>query len=452
MSTPNEEYLMIAILKGLMQDKQYAIMVSTVFEDKFFDDPAMSEIFAYIKKHISEFNELPDKDIVINGIPKDVRDGAISLYKEAEATDFSISRNYDWLLEHTNRYLKDKAIKSAILKGIDIIDSGDDTSKIRAIVEDALCKDLKVDIGLDYFGMLSERLKKIFTSTEKRVRTYYPTFDELFNGGYPSYTLNLFIAKIHGHKSNIMTNIIARQVMNNVNVGLATLEMSESMYAQRFDANFTSLDINRIYINSKIKKEFIQRIKDIKHSDNLGNLMIKEYPTGKATVNDYRIWLRELSMRDKKPDIFYCDYISLMKPESKKTGDLYKDGKSISEELRALGSEFDIPVVTVAQINRTGTFLDFDALDMNSIGESFSIPAAADTIIVQGYDEDDMVYKNELKWKCVKNRLGGMVGITGKLYYDSKSLRIYDETELDKWMEDAKITNDDRDIFEREDI
>ena len=141
-----------------------------------------------------------------------------------------------------------------------------------------------------------------------------------------------------------------------------------------------------------------------------------------------------------------------MKPESKKTGDLYKDGKSISEELRALGSEFDIPVVTVAQINRTGTFLDFDSLDMNSIGESFSIPAAADTIIVQGYDEDDMVYKNELKWKCVKNRLGGMVGTTGKLYYDSKSLRIYDETELEKWMEDAKITNDDRDVFEREDI
>jgi hypothetical protein len=87
---------------------------------------------------------------------------------------------------------------------------------------------------------------------------------------------------------------------------------------------------------------------------------------------------------------------------------------------------------------------------MNSIGESFGIPATADSMIVQGCDEDDMTYKNELKWKCVKNRLGGRVGDTGKLYYDSRSLRIYGEDEIDQWFEDAKESDDERAIFERD--
>lgn len=446
----NDDFLITSMIKGLIEDKNYAISVTNVFEENYFDDPHISEIFKYIKNYVSEYNSIPERDIIINNMSKDVIEDVKVVFKEVDATDFSISKNYDWLLEETNKYLKDRAIKQAILQGIDIIDSNNNYSEIKTIIENALCKDLKVDIGSNYFQDMAQRLKRVFNTTENRIKTYYPTFDELFNGGFPSYTLNMFLAKVHGHKSNIMSNIIKRQVSNGVNVALASLEMSTDMYSQRFDANFANIDINRMYINKKVKNEFLKRITEVKKQPNLGELYIKEYPTGKATVADYRIWLRELTMRGYKIDIFYCDYISLMKSETKNTGDLYKDGKNISEELRALGFEFNIPVVTVAQINRTGTFLDFESLDMNSIGESFGIPATADSMIIQAFDTDDMIYNNELKWKCVKNRLGGRVGDIGKLYIDAKSLRIYDETELDQWLDDVKQTGDEREIYERE--
>ena len=438
------------MLKGMIEDKNYALIVSTVFEDKYFDDTNMAEIFKYCKNHLTEHNSLPSKDIIINNVPSDAKENVITMFKESESTDFSVSKNYDWLLEETNKYLKDRAIKDAIVQSVDIIDRNDNTAEIRSIIENALCKDIKIDIGLDYFEQLSERLKRIFSSTENRIRTYYPTLDELFSGGFPVYTLNMFIAKIHGHKTNIITNIIARQVQNGIKVGLGTLEMSQDMYSQRFDANFSNLDINRIYINRSLKGKFLKSIKEIKANIGDGGLYIKEYATGKATVADFRIWLRELAMRDKLPQIFYCDYISLMKPEYKSKGDMYYDGKCISEELRALGFEFGIPIVTVAQINRASTFLDFESLDMNSIGESFGIPATADSMIVQGTDEDTMIYENELKWKCVKNRLGGRVGQLGKWYHDQKSLRIYDEEELDLWIENAIRSKDERNRFQRE--
>jgi len=87
---------------------------------------------------------------------------------------------------------------------------------------------------------------------------------------------------------------------------------------------------------------------------------------------------------------------------------------------------------------------------MNSIGESFGIPATADSMLVQGTDVEDMMYKNELKWKCVKNRLGGRVGLIGKWYFDNRSLRIYDEVEMDRWIQEAAQSGDDRGLYQRE--
>lgn len=447
------DYLYVAMLKGLMTDQNYAITVASVFEESYFETAGMSQLFSSVKGHVEEFNTLPDRDIIINSISGDNKDEVVKLFADADATDFDVAKNYDWLRTETNNYLKDRAIKDSIIKSVDIIDKktgSGNYDEIKAVVENALCKDINIDLGLDYFEQMGERLTRILNATDTRVKTYYPSLDELFNGGFPPYTLNMMIAKVHGHKTNIMTNIIARQVANGVRVGLATLEMSEDMYAQRFDANFTNLDINRIYHNASVKPQFLKGIKQVKANVGEGRLYIKEYPTGRATVADFRRWLRELRMRGMMVDILFCDYISLMKAENNHAGDLYKDGKAISEELRALGFEFNIPVVTVAQINRGGTFLDFESLDMNSIGESFGIPATADSMLVQGADVDDMMYKNELKWKCVKNRLGGRVGLIGKWYYDNRSLRIYDEVEMDRWLQDATQSCDDRELYERE--
>jgi len=443
-------FLYVAMIKGFLTDKNYAITIASVFEPQFFEDAGMMDIFTVLKSHIGEYDSLPDNDIIINSVNTANTDSVKSLLAEAESTDFSVSKNYDWLRDETNKYLKERAIKQSIIDSVDIIDSGGGFDQIKNLVEAALCKDINIDLGLDYFGQMGERLRRIFDNSDNRVKTYYPSLDELFNGGFPPYTLNMMIAKIHGHKTNIMANIIARQAMNGVKVGLVTLEMSQDMYAQRFDANFTNLGINQIYHNASVRPQFIRDIKEVQNSIDAGAIFIKEFPTGKATVADFRRWARELKMRDINIDILFCDYISLMKAEGNNKGDLYQDGKTISEELRALGFEFNIPVVTVAQINRAGTFLDFETLDMNSIGESFGIPATADSMLVQGADADDMMYKNELKWKCVKNRLGGQVGLVGKWYYDNRSLRIYDELEMDRWISEAGQSGDDRALYERE--
>lgn len=246
---------------------------------------------------------------------------------------------------------------------------------------------------------------------------------------------------ILSHNSNTMANFAARQVLRGKRVALLTLEMSEEMFAQRFDSIYSLLDINRMYLGDN-KRELFRKLKTLKQSEERGELHIKQFPTGNASINDFRIFLRELDMRDEMPDICYIDYINLMKSAFYKYKDLYSSVKSVAEEIRSLSFEFEIPMVSVSQLNREGSFVGFEELDFNYIAESMGLPATCDFMSIIGTDEDNLVYQSELHNKIVKNRLGGRVGEVWKLYYDSRSLKMYDESEEDVWTADAQITGD----------
>lgn len=324
----------------------------------------------YIQSHVKEFSNIPTKEIIINSLDFDSNTKYENIFDEIESLDLDISKNYDFILDQSNQYLKTRALQEAILQSVDLLENREDPNLIRKLIEDALVKDLKIDLGLNYFDQLNERLKRIFTTSTKKVPTYFPKFDEFLNGGFPPYTLSILLGRIHGGKSNILANFAARQVLKGHNVVLISLEMSEDMFAQRFDSIFTTLDINRIYIHDEIKSKFISKIKNIKAKEGKGNLFIKEFPTGEASINDYRIYLKELQIRDLSPDIIFVDYINLMKPTNKSKGELYSDVKRISQELRALGFEYKVPIVSVSQLNREGMSTDFDSVDFTHTSES----------------------------------------------------------------------------------
>lgn len=252
---------------------------------------------------------------------------------------------------------------------------------------------------------------------------------------------------ILSHNSNVMANMIARQVLNGKNIALASLEMSEDMFAQRFDGIYSLLDINRFYFNRRLQQQLIERLRAVKAMPGRGNLYIKAFPTGKASVNDFRVWVRELQMRGVELDGFFFDYLNLMaSTEVIKSDNTYSSVKSVAEETRAMGFEFDIPMISVSQLNRAGTFMSFDDVDMNSIAESMGVPATADFMMIMGSNDEGMVYNNEVHYKIVKNRLGGRVGEMDKFYYDARSMKMYCSTEQELWMQDIEISGDDRAI------
>lgn len=443
--TTDPRYLEQCITKGLMEQKEFVVLVSGVFEKEFFSHPEVQDIFEFVKTYFGEYKEIPNRQQLLNHFPVDRQEAIQGYFNEIDAVDLDISRHYDWLKTQTDAYLKDKAIKSAIRESVQIIDSGADSSGVRTLVDEALCRTLDIDIGLKYFEDSRDRLTRMMTDDTQRLKTHFPIFDDYINGGFPPKTLSVFVAKIHGFKSNVMANMIARQVLNGKNIALASLEMSQDMFAQRFDGIYTMLDINRFYFNAQLRQSLIDRLKAVKRTPDRGEIFIKSFPTGKGNVDDFRAWLRELRMRGTEIDGFYFDYLNLMaSTEIGKSSGTYAPVKSIAEETRAMGFEFNIPMISVSQLNREGTFMSFSEVDFNSIAESMGVPATADFMMIMGANSDGMTYKNEVHYKIVKNRLGGRVGEMDKFYYDARSLKMYCSSELDLWMQDVEISGDER--------
>ena len=438
------------IIKSALTDKTFLILISNVFEPEYFTLASTSSAFKALRNHIEEFSNIAPRDVILNST--DNREDVEELFGEIDAIEFDVASNYEYLTTETNKYLKEQAVKRAILDSVNVIESRSDRNIIRQKIEEALCKDIKVDLGLDYFGQLRDRLIRIFTASDIRIPTFFPQFDEYLSGGFPPFTLSVLTARIHGFKSNIMANFIARQVLHGYNVGLMTLEMSEDAFAQRFDSIYSLMDINRMYITSEYRKLLIEKLQAIKGQDTRGNLYIKQFPTGRASIKDFRIYIRELLLRGIKLDIIYVDYINLMMSEFSNSDNMYSKVKAIAEELRAMSFEFEVPIISVSQLNREGSFVGFEELDYNYIAESMGLPATADFMAILGADEDSMVYQSELFYKIVKNRLGGRVGDINKFYYDSRSLKMYDDTELDLWISEAEQSGDVRERFEQQEV
>ena len=439
------------IIKSALIDKNYLSLITNTLEDTFFDDPGSKEVFRIVSQHFREYGTIPQRDIILNSTEvESAREEIGNTFEDIDSIDFNMAEQFQFLVDSTESWLKDKAVKQAILKSVDIIDTGDQAeySAVRNHVEDALGKSIKVDLGLDYFNQLGERLTRISQSTDIRIPTYFPIFDEYISGGFPPYTLSVIVAAIHGFKSNLIANIAARQVLAGHNVFLLTLEMSEDAFAQRFDSIYSKLDINRIYMSTEHMRSLANGLREIKETEGRGNLYIKQFPTGAASTDDFRIYIREMTIRGIKPSIIYVDYINLMKAAARAGDNLYTTVKRIAEELRALGFEFMVPIVSVSQLNREGSFVEFDELSWGYIAESLGVPATADFMCILGTDEDKLVYQNEVHYKIVKNRLGGRVGETDKVYYDARSLRMYDVSEESVWHEDAGVSGDGRQAHE----
>ena len=436
------------IIKGCLTDTGYLANLSNVFIKDYFDNQTASKVYDYVTKHFLEYKNIAPKSAIISEFDKDGNSDTADFFNEIESVDFNYASNHTFLFDKTNEYLKEKAVKKAFLDGVQIINQKGDLKITRKLIEDALAKDLKVDLGLNYFEMLSERLERLMGPGDKRVPTGFPTLDEYITGGLPPYTLTVMVAKIHGFKSTWLANVVARETMMGYNPVLVSLEMSEDAFSQRIDSIYSLLDINKMYRETKLKNQLYRSLKDLKSRPNRGNLYIKQFPTGKATIDDYRKYLRELKIRGIEPSIFLCDYLNLMKPQYKTKGDMYTDVKSIAEELRALSFEFLIPVVSVSQLNREGMKVTFDEVDFTYISESVGVAATADLIAIFGSGEDKAVYESELFYKIVKNRLGGRVGVVDKFYFDQRNLKMYDSSEQDMWMDDARTSNDTRKMAE----
>ena len=203
-------------------------------------------------------------------------------------------------------------------------------------------------------------------------------------------------------KSLFMCHVAASCLNQGKNVLYITLELAEEEVAKRIDANLMNISFEDLMVLSE--EMYTKRIQNIKTKTN-GKLIIKEYPTAAASTIHFKALLNELNLKKSfKPDIIFVDYLNICSSARIKPGgnvNSYTYVKSIAEELRGLAVEFNVPLFSATQTNRSG--FDNSDVDLTNTSESFGLPATADFMFAL-ISTEELDALGQIMIKQLKNR------------------------------------------------
>ena len=434
-------------LTQLVTNEKYARKVLPFIKGDYFSDRTERTVFEEITKFVDKYNKIPTQTSLEIEVQsrKDLNENEYSKVVEVIKTLESTDVDFDWLVDTTEKFCKDKAVYNAIVEGISIIDGKDKNrgaDAIPNILTDALAVGFDNSVGHDYLLDADSRFDYYHT-VEEKIPFDLDFFNRITKGGLPPKTLNIALAGTGVGKSLFMCHMAANCLSQGRNVLYITLEMAEERIAERIDANLMNISMEDLHdLPKQMFENKIQKI--IKNTT--GTLIVKEYPTASAHSSHFRGLIKELAIKKSfKPDIIFIDYLNICGSSRFKGAtnvNSYMYIKSIAEELRGLAVETNVPIMSATQTTRSG-FVSTD-IGLEDTSESFGLPATADFMfaLISNEELDEL---NQIAVKQLKNRYNDPT--TNKRFVigiDRAKMRLFDvKLEEQKTIVDSNQTTED---------
>lgn len=416
------------ILSNLIHNEFYLRNVLPYLQDEYFTNSNHVTVFHLIKEYFDKYNSLPS----VSALYIDLENLALNTndYNETkqiiERIQDQCDADYDWVKEKTEKFCQDRAVYNAIMESIQILDDKSDKDKgsITKILEEALSVSFDTHIGHDFLEDYEERYDFYHRKVE-RIPFDIKMLNRITKEGLPRKTLNLILAGTGVGKTLMMCHFAAANLMQGNNVLYITLEMAEERIAERIDANLMNIPLNEL--ETLPKDSYAKKLERVK-GKTAGKLVIKEYPTASVGAGHFRHLLNELKSKKKFiPDIIYIDYLNLCISSRMKMGsnvNSYTLIKSIAEELRGLAVEYNLPIFSATQTNRTG-YTNSD-VGLEDTSESFGLPMTTDFMIA-AISTEELEDMNQIMVKQLKNRYNDPA--TNRRFVlgiDKARMRLYD--------------------------
>jgi replicative DNA helicase len=304
-------------------------------------------------------------------------------------------------------FCKKQNLKSAMVKSIGLLQNSS-FDEISQVINDSLKLGMDNDEGYDYKKDFEERFKPRFRNP---VTTGWELIDDICKGGLGQKELGVVIAPTGAGKSMALVHLGVQALREGKTVVHYTLELQDTVVASRYDSCLTKIPLQNL---TSFKEQIYEEVSDIN-----GRLIVKEYPTKTASTQTIRNHLEKLRMRSIDVDMIIVDYGDLLRPVrylKEKRNEL----ESIYEELRGMAVEYEAPVWTASQTNRSG--LNAEVITMEAISEAFNKCFIADFIFTISRTIDDKV-ANSGRLFVAKNR-NGPDGLVFPLFMDTSNVCI----------------------------
>jgi len=419
----------ILILRNLLYNEEYLRKVVPFIKADYFEDPHQKIVFEEVLNFVSEYNQPATKEVLCIEVEKrqDINDTTFQEITKLISYLEDVPTDFDWLVDTTEKWCRDRAIYLALMESIALADGKDkekDRDAIPSILSDALAVSFDTHIGHDYLLDYEQRYES-YHKKEDKIEFDLEYFNKITKGGLPNKTLNIALAGTGVGKSLFMCHVASGALLDGKNVLYITMEMAEEKIAERIDANLLNVPIQEITELPKVM--FEDKVTKLAQRTQ-GQLIIKEYPTASAHSGHFKSLLNELALKKSfRPDIIFIDYLNICassRYRGNSTVNSYSYIKAIAEELRGLAVEANVPIVSATQTTRSG--YGSSDVELTDTSESFGLPATADLMFAL-ISTDDLEGLGQIMVKQLKNRYNDLsvfkrfvVGI------DRAKMRLYD--------------------------
>ena len=407
----------IKIISALISDRIFLQMVYDIIKPEYFDSESNEWVVKKILSHFDEYSELPTLDVFkveVNKIERDVLKQSIidnlkQVWNGLESDDL------DYVKEKTLEFCKNQTFKNAILESVGLLEEGK-FDIIKSKIDDAMKAGQDTDIGHEYKLQIKERYESTIRDV---IPTGWDVIDELADGGFGKGELIMFAAPPGIGKSWALVNVGMAAAKAGKTVVHYTLELNEGYVGQRYDAVLTGTAVPNLKYNIEDVSNQVQNLK--------GELIVKYWPTKSAGLNAMRASLDKLKLQGKNPDVIIVDYADLLKGNSRK--ERHEELEEIVEGLRGIAGEYECPMYTASQINRSGA--NDDVITGTSIAGSFSKLMTADFVVSLSRKIEDKLAGTG-RWHVIKNRFGpdGMT-LPSKANMSNGRINIYSDDSID---------------------
>jgi len=350
--------------------QMYEVMTYDYFEQKYLQY-LCNRFFSFYDK----YKNFPTLQLLVSIIRDELSEGDDVILREQVIEFLSRVKNkpnlgdLQYVKDKSLDFCKKQALRQALEDSVKAI-SAENYESVLNIMKDAVAKGAQSTTGHVFFEDYEARFTKL---TRLTCPTGIDQLDkkDILNGGLARGEIGVITAPTGVGKSHFLVHVGASALKVGKNVVHYTFELTETSVGVRYDSHLCDIPSSDV----QDRKEEILKIYEER---DYGRLIIKEYPTGSASVVTIRNHLEKLAMKDFIPSLIVIDYADIMR-STRQYDSLRHELKLIYEELRNMAMELKIPIWTASQANKEAS--DKDVVGLDNMSEAYGKAMVADVVV-----------------------------------------------------------------------
>ena len=420
-------HFQIKVLSSLLTHKEFLVNIHDILSEEYFDNQAHQWVIKQILKYYDKYHTTPSMEILkveVQKIENEVL--KLSIKEQLKAAYQSSDEDLEYVQEEFSTFCKNQQLKKALLSSVDLLKAGD-FDGIKFLVESALKAGNDKNVGHEYNKDIESRFREDARTT---IATPWDRVNDILQGGLGNGDFGLIFGNPGGGKSWSLVALGGYAVRMGFNVLHYTLELGEQYVGRRYDAFFSKIPVDQILENRQKIEELIPEIP--------GELIIKEFPTGRATISTIESHIKKVEGMGIKADLIIIDYVDLLSTK-KRTADRKGEIDDIYTSTKGLARELNIPIWSVSQVNRAGA--KDDVIEGDKAAGSYDKIMITDFCMSLSRKAKDKV-NGTGRFHIMKNRYG-MDGLTYGVKADTSTghFEVHDYNEDDYEKEEPQQNN-----------